>query len=221
MGLLPRKRKNDLGPAGAKLTAKSEEESAPADSATACRSPPQEGEYALVGAPSDKEGAGAAWVFLRTGTSWAQQGRSSSAKSGEETTTGEFGKSVAISGAGEYALIGGPGDKEGARRGVGVLPRKRENDLDPAGAKLSRKAGKRAATGEFGSSVAIAAKEGEYALIGGPGDKEGVGAAWVFFRERANELGPAGREAHRRAARAATGLFGFSVALSARRRTTR
>ena len=32
------------------------------------------GEYALIGGPSDNGRAGAAWVFLRSGTTWTQQG---------------------------------------------------------------------------------------------------------------------------------------------------
>ena len=49
-----------------------------------------------MGGPGDKEGAGAAWVFLRSGTSWAQQGKKLTG--GEESGAGEFGESVAISG---------------------------------------------------------------------------------------------------------------------------
>ena len=83
----------------------------------------EEGEYALIGGPGNNStGVGAAWVFLRTTTTWAQQ------------------------------------------------------------AKLTAKSGKRPATGEFGYSVALAAKEGELRAVGAPDDKEGIGAAWVFLR---------------------------------------
>jgi hypothetical protein len=50
-------------------------------------------------------------------------------------------------------------------------------DLDPAGSKLTGSA--RAATGEFGFSVALSSN-GNTALIGGPNDNGNVGAAWVF-----------------------------------------
>ena len=50
-----------------------------------------DGEYALVGGPRDNGSIGGAWVFLRAGTTWAQQGSKLVAKSGEETGAGEFG----------------------------------------------------------------------------------------------------------------------------------
>ena len=68
------------------------------------------GEYALIGGEADNGRIGAAWVFLRTGTTWAQQGPKLTGK--EEAGAGEFGASVSISEKGEYALIGAPGDDE-------------------------------------------------------------------------------------------------------------
>ena len=47
--------------------------------------------------------------------------------------------------------------------------------------------------GEFGCSVAMASKEANYALIGGPGDNGGIGAAWVFTRVR-DHLDPPGEK---------------------------
>ena len=47
------------------------------------------GEYALIGGPSDNGKVGAAWVFLRSGTTWAQQGPKLTGK--EEAGAGEFG----------------------------------------------------------------------------------------------------------------------------------
>ena len=70
------------------------------------------GEYALIGGSSDNGKVGAAWVFLRSGTTWTQQGPKLTAK--EEAGAGEFGASVSLSEKGEYALIGGPGDNEKA-----------------------------------------------------------------------------------------------------------
>ena len=116
------------------------------------------GEYALIGAPNDKEAIGAAWVFLRTGTTWAQQGAKLTAKSPEETGTGEFGYSVAVSGEGKDALMGAPGDKKqaSARRG----PSRARARPGPSRAENSPAAGE-TGEGEFGKSVALSAKEGE------------------------------------------------------------
>ena len=53
--------------------------------------------YALIGAPGDNKGAGAAWVFTRVGHDVDPAGRKVIAKSGEETGAGAFGFSVALS----------------------------------------------------------------------------------------------------------------------------
>ena len=94
-----------------------------------------EGEYALIGGPGDNGGAGAAWVFLRTGHDLGPAGEAHR-ESGEEIGAGEFGKSVALSEKGEYALIGAPGDNRRHRRGVGVHALR--HDLDPAGGEARR-----------------------------------------------------------------------------------
>jgi len=62
-----------------------------------------DGNTALVGGENDNEYAGAAWAFTRSGTTWTQQG--------EKLTSGPlaaFGRSVALSGDGNTALIGEP-----------------------------------------------------------------------------------------------------------------
>ncbi len=63
--------------------------------------------------------------------------------------------------------------------------------------------------------MAISARrEGNYALIGGPGDKEGIGAAWVFTRSGTTWT-QQGAKLTRQRREAGTGSFGVSVALSA------
>ena len=170
------------------------------------------GEYALIGAPDDKEAIGAAWVFLRTGTTWAQQGAKLTAKSPEETGTGEFGYSVAVSGEGKDALMGAPGDKTGV--GAAWVFTRSGTTWTQQGGKLTGSG--EIGEGEFGKSVALSAKEVEtnklYALIGGPGDNGHVGAAWVFLRTgtswaQQTKLTGSGEIGE--------GEFGNSVALSA------
>ena len=73
---------------GAKLVAKSGEETGAGEFGSSVAVAGKEGQYALIGAPGDKEGIGAAWVFLRSGTTWTQQGAKLVAKSGEETGNG-------------------------------------------------------------------------------------------------------------------------------------
>ena len=49
---------------------------------------------------------GAAWVFTRSVSTWTQQGPKLTAT--DESGQGRFGSSVALSGDGTTALIGGP-----------------------------------------------------------------------------------------------------------------
>ena len=76
-----------------------------------------DGATALVGGYVDHSDTGAAWVFARTGSgagaTWAQQGAKLTGGE-EESGEGEFGWSVALSGEGDTALIGGRKDDEDA-----------------------------------------------------------------------------------------------------------
>ena len=67
------------------------------------------GNTALVGGPFDNDDAGAAWVFKRSGRVWKQQ-----AKLVATGTSFVFGHSVALSGKGNTAIVGGPLDNGSA-----------------------------------------------------------------------------------------------------------
>jgi hypothetical protein len=88
------------------------------------------------------------------------------------------GSSVALSADGATAIEGGPNDERG--RGAVWVFAQTDNAWAQQGEKLT--AGD--AAGErvfFGRSVALSA-DGATALVGGDGDAEGRGAAWVFTR---------------------------------------
>ena len=129
---------------------------------------------AVIGARSDNEGAGAAWVFAREGSSWSHEGNALTG-GGEASPQAKFGYSVALSAAGDTALIGGPGDSN--HRGAAWL-------FTRSGAAWTAQVGKLTGEGEigpgsFGDSAALSS-EGDTALIGGPDDHGKLGAAWVF-----------------------------------------
>jgi len=191
---------------GAKLTGGGEVGSGEFGSSVALSA---DGNTALVGAPGDSGGVGAAWVFTRSGSIWTQQGEKLTGAS--ETGAARFGGSVALSADGNTALVGAPGDSGGV--GAAWVFTRAGSIWTQQGEKLTG-AGE-SGLGAFGQSVALSS-DGSTALIGGPMDdpiaESAIGAAWVFARSSATwsqqgdkltgagEIGPA--------------RFGSSVALS-------
>jgi hypothetical protein len=136
------------------------------------------GHTAIVGGPFDNNnaGGGAAWVFTRSGEVWFQQGNKL-VGSGAVGTAVQQGFSVALSADGNTAIVGGPIDNSGAGA-AWVFTR--------SGGVWSQQGGKLLGTGAFGGaqqgfSVALSA-DGNTAIVGGPTDNGGRGAAWVFTR---------------------------------------
>lgn len=163
------------------------------------------GETALVGAPGERVGLGRAWVFTGSGSSWAAQGVAL-AGSGEEGE-GHFGRSVALSGDGEVALIGAPADDD--RVGAAWAFQRSGSEWRERSPKLTD--GGASPAGYFGDSVALS-EDGATALVGAGRVDDATGAAWVFtqsgsgWSQPGSELvgdGVAGEQ------------FGDSVALSA------
>jgi FG-GAP repeat len=174
----------------------------------------EDGDIALIGGPADNSGAGAAWVFERSGGVWSQQGQK---LTGSEGSNSEFGYSVGLSGNGNTAVIGGPED-DTATGAVWVFERS-GGVWSQQGQKLT---GGEEGNSQFGVLVALSA-DGDTALIGGPGDNDDAGAAWVFTRSGGvwSQQGEklvgdcTSNCAHEGTGETGTGGFGVSVALSA------
>jgi FG-GAP repeat len=165
-----------------------------------------DGNNALIGGVADNGEVGAAWVFTRSGETWTQQGEKLTG--GEESGNAEFGESVALSGAGDTALIGGPADSLGT--GAAWVFLREGETWAQQGPKLT--AGGEVGAGHFGFGVSLS-EDGNTALIGGGGDNSEVGAAWLFTRtgsawEQHGEKLTGSEESGK-------GHFVFSVALSA------
>ena len=134
-----------------------------------------DGKTAIVGGPGDNSNAGAAWVFIRSGGTMTQQGAKLVGTSAAGAA--EQGSSVALSGDSNTAIVGGPSDNSniGAAwvftRSGGVWTQQGSKlaASDSTGAPLQ------------GTSVALSA-DGNTAIVGGPSDNSGIGAAWVFTR---------------------------------------
>ena len=138
-----------------------------------------DGNTAVVGGFLDNSGAGAAWVFTRSGTVWTQQG-DKLVGTGAIGNAGQGG-SVAISADGNTAIIGGPEDNC-----PGVACAGAAWVFTRSGGVWSQQGNKLFGTGAVGaagqgSSVAMSA-DGNTAIVGGPGDDSGAGATWLFTR---------------------------------------
>ena len=130
-----------------------------------------DGNTAVVGGSADNGNLGATWVFTLAGDSWAQQ-----AKLVGTGVVGiaQQGTSVGLSADGNTAIVGGPLDNSGAGAAWVFV---RFGSWLQQGAKLV--GGAAAGGARQGSSVALAA-DGKTAIVGGPLDNGGKGAAWVY-----------------------------------------
>jgi hypothetical protein len=180
-----------------------------------------DGSTALVGAPRDNNGQGAAWVFTRSGAGWSQQGpkltvgaeggsqggeEQCAEEAGEEPGECAFGASVALSADGSTALVGDP--SAASRRGTAwVFTRSGSSWGESAMLTGDQASG----GGRFGTSVALSA-DGATALIGDPSASEQEGRAWVFTRSGSGWATEGEPLADPSAAR--LDFFGRSVALS-------
>jgi hypothetical protein len=133
-----------------------------------------DGNTALIGGYGDDGGVGAARVFTRSGSDWAQQSKLVGVNA---TGKAEQGVSVALSGDGNTALVGGQADDSYV--GAAWVFTRTGTTWDQQGPKLVG-SGVIGAAWE-GNSVALSS-DGNTALIGGYRDNAGVGAAWVFTR---------------------------------------
>jgi uncharacterized protein (TIGR03437 family) len=145
-----------------------------------------DGNTALVGGPnaSIASDVGAVWVYTRSGGLWSQQG-SKLIGTGVDGCCAEQGQSVALSADGNTAMVGGLNDQNGGS--VWVYTR--------LGGVWSQQGSKLVGTGAVGNasqgiSVAVSA-DGNTAIVGGYGDDNFAGAAWVYTRSGSvwNQLG--------------------------------
>lgn len=134
-----------------------------------------DGNTAIIGGPQDAESTGAAWVYTRNNGVWAQQG-------GKLVGSGAVGQArqgvaTALSADGSTAIIGGSNDAGGV--GAAWVYTRSNGVWTQQGAKLvgSGAVGK----ARQGEAVALSA-DGNTAIVGGPDDAGGEGAAWIYVR---------------------------------------
>lgn len=132
-----------------------------------------DGNTVAIGSSYDNLEQGAIWVFTRSGGVWSQQGN-------KLVGTGNVvaawqGWSVAISADGNILIEGGLRDDSS---GAAWIFTRNGNVWTQKGNKIK---GTNSSVGSgFGSSLALSS-DANTVIIGGSGDNNGLGAAWVFI----------------------------------------
>jgi len=134
-----------------------------------------DGNTAIIGGFDDNGGLGAAWVFTRSGSSWAQQGTKLAGTG--NTGLAEQGQSVSISADGNTAIVGGFMDNSGV--GAAWIFIRSGGTWTQQGSKLVGSSSIGAA--QQGRSVSLSA-DGNTAIVGGYQDNSNAGAAWIYSR---------------------------------------
>lgn len=129
------------------------------------------GDTAVVGAYGDDNRTGAAYVFVRSGTTWSQQQKLTAT---DGAMADWFGRSVAISG--DTIVVGAPYDDNPTGYDGGAVYVFERNDTTWS---EQQKLTGGIATQGFGSSVAI---DGDTIVVGADREYVNTGAAYIFTR---------------------------------------
>lgn len=162
---------------GPKLQANDAESATPQQGQSVALS--ADGNTLAVGAWQETTGAsqtGAAWVFVRSGTTWVQQGTKLVGTG--ISFAGSQGQSVALSDDGDTLAVGGTSDSAGV--GATWIFTRAGTVWTQQGTKLVGT--ESVGTSVQGGSVSLDAA-GDTLAVGGFGDNSGAGATWVFVRE--------------------------------------
>lgn len=135
-----------------------------------------DGNTAIVGGSGDNTRTGAVWVYNRSSGVWTQQG-SKLIGTGARGIAAQ-GTTVALSGDGNTAVVGGPQDH--GQRGAAWVFTRNGNVWTQNGAKL---VGHGAIGKALFGFVAISG-DGKTVMVGGDLDNSQAGAVWVFTRDR-------------------------------------
>ncbi len=134
-----------------------------------------DGNTAMVGAPSDNNGIGASWIFVRNGSGWIQQAKLIGSGAVNVPVGASQGAGVCLSADGNTAIIGGVSDNDGD--GAAWIFTRTSGTWTQQGSKLM--GSDAAAPADQGNAVSISA-DGKTAIVGGQQDNYGVGAVWVY-----------------------------------------
>jgi len=135
-----------------------------------------DGNTAVIGGNQDNNRQGAVWVFVRSGTTWTQQGPKLVGTGAVGTPL--VGSSIAVNADGNTLMFGGPFDNENV--GAVWVYTRTGTTWAQQGNKLLF-SGSAATTWLQGSKVALSA-DGNTAFISASADIYGNGASWMLTR---------------------------------------
>jgi gliding motility-associated-like protein len=138
-----------------------------------------DGNTVIMGGPYDSSSRGAAWVFIRKGTTWSQDGGKLFDDTNVNGSQGQ-GISVGLSADGNTAIVGAP--LENSQEGAAYVFVKSSSAWDRQPKKLAIT--DYVSTKWQGISVALSA-DGANAIVGGSVDGNARGAAWVYLKNGA------------------------------------
>lgn len=146
-----------------------------------------EGEYIIVGAPYEDttaSGAGAAYIFTRSGSTWTQQQKIQASDAGADD---QFGYGVAINSDATYAAVGAIGDDDQATNSGAAYVFTRSGSTWTQQAKLMDiYTSTNKSSDKFGAPLAFS-KDGSRLIIGAwyyndSGESASTGAVYVMRR---------------------------------------
>ena len=140
-----------------------------------------DGGFVIVGSPGNDTGRGAAYIFAKPATGWADASGGAAAKltARDGWNLDRFGISVSMSADGAAVVVGARGD-DSEKGAAYVFTKPAAGWRDSSGAaKLAAADG--AARDLFGDSVSISG-DGLTVVAGAPGRDDGKGAAYLFAK---------------------------------------
>jgi hypothetical protein len=168
-------------------------------------------DYAIVGARGEDTGgsaAGAAYIYVRSGTTWSQQQK---IQASDKQASDYFGQSVSLSG--DYAIVGAYSEDTGGTSAGAAYIYTRDPSTGVWGSEQKIQANDKQTNELYGYSVSIS---GDYAIVGARDEDTGgedAGAAYIYKRD--SSTGVWGSEQKIQASdKQSIDLFGYSVSIS-------
>ena len=159
------------------------------------------GDYVIAGARFDNQYKGAAYIYVRSGTTWSQQQKLTASPT---RANDRFGSSVSISG--DYAIVGNIETGNTNDSGSAYIYVRSETTWSQQ-QKITPSDG--SGSDNFGWSVSLS---GDYAIVGAFNKNSATGAAYIYTRN--GTTWSQQQKIQRRATKQATDQFGSSVSIS-------